>query len=61
MTREEVLLFKTADSESPLCRSTIHCAFYHSGEDSGAFNQGAVGPRRSCEVRVVCLIPKTRS
>lgn len=60
MTRKEVLLFKTADSESPLCRSTIHCAFYHSGEDSGAFS-GAVGPRRSCEVRVVCLIPKTRS
>jgi len=52
MTSEEVLLFRTFDSGEKPFQPTLHSAF----KDESAPKESV--PRRSCDVRVLCLLPK---
>jgi len=56
MRKNEVLLFKTYDSEDVKSRGQLHTAFQpHDTSTSGG---EILPPRHSCEVRVLCLLPK---
>jgi len=54
MTKDEVLLFKGFDSEDDKAVTTLHCSCPHPDTPDGE------APRESVEVRVLCLLPKTK-
>jgi hypothetical protein len=62
MTKDEVLLFKTFDSENSGSRGQLHCAFqpkpYPQKAALAQAEKLTLPPRHSCETRVLCLLPR---
>lgn len=59
MTKDEVLLFKTFDSAETASRGQLHTAFQPTGPSASTQQQRR--GRHSCEARVFCLVPLTKS